>query len=314
MPNDEVHRPAWLIVLALLGGARGAAAQDDTVRITCDALKPDDAAQVEARTRATLLTTAAGNLTVRIDCAAGTATVRVVAGARHESTVLALTDENPREALLAAVERTLAALEHRSEGAVADFPPPSPVPARRAASVAVVPPPREPEPRPPAPKRRGSRWDIGAGALGELWQHAIGYGARLAMERRWAPWSVGAAFGWLTAPGPANEFRANELHAFAFSALEEQRSTGLRGSLGVGISVLNIAPRQNLVVRTPTTLPVVSFDTELSRPVRFGRAWLLPAVDLRLFPARREVTVDATRRLVLPPLCPSLFLGFGYEI
>ena len=48
--------------------------------------------------------------------------------------------------------------------------------------------------------------------------------------------------------------------------------------------------------------------------MRFGQAWLLPALSLRLFPARREVTVDATRRLALPPLCQALFLGFGYEI
>lgn len=55
-------------------------------------------------------------------------------------------------------------------------------------------------------------------------------------------------------------------------------------------------------------------DLELSRPVQFGRASLLPALGLRLFPGRREVLVDENRRLVLPPLCVSLFLGFGYEI
>jgi len=71
---------------------------------------------------------------------------------------------------------------------------------------------------------------------------------------------------------------------------------------------------RDLVVRTATTLPLVFLNAELARPVRFGHGWLLPAVDLRLFPARREVNVDAERRLVLPPLCPALFLGAGYEI
>jgi hypothetical protein len=52
----------------------------------------------------------------------------------------------------------------------------------------------------------------------------------------------------------------------------------------------------------------------VARPVRVGRAWLRPAVELCLFCARREVTVHAERRLALPPVCPALFLGAGYEI
>jgi hypothetical protein len=323
MRNREAHRPAWLIFAALLGVARAGTAQDDSVRVTCDALTPDDAAQVEARTRATLLTTADGNLSVRIECAADTATVRAVAGERTESTVLTLPGENPREALLAAVERTLAALERpgtgtgTGTGTGAGQPlPTSAVPAA-SAGAAVATPPR-PAPAPPVtkvavPERRAPAWEVGAGALAEVWQGTIGYGARLVVERRWAPWSVGAAFGWLTAPGQ-DAFRANEFHALALGALEEERVTGIRGSLGAGISVLTVAPDPELVARSSTTLALVYLELGVARPVRFGRGWFLPAAGLRLFPGRREVIVDATRRLVLPPVCPSLFLGFGYEI
>ncbi len=125
---------------------------------------------------------------------------------------------------------------------------------------------------------------------------------------------MGAGFGWLTTPELEDVFRADELHAFAFGAFEEQRVTGLRGSLGVGMSVLTVLPKPDIVVRTNTILPLVFFDAQVARPLRFGRVSLLPALELRLFPGRREVTVDQARRLVVPPLCPALFLGVGYEI
>jgi len=317
MRNREAHRPAWLAIAALLAVARAAPAQDDSVRVTCDALTLDDAAQVEARTRATLLTSADGSSSVRIDCIAQTATVRVVAGERTESTQLTLPAENAREALLAAVERTLEALERPGGGVAAGGLPASSSNAAAASTEAVVVSTPEPEPTrpaPPAPERRASTWELGAGVLGELWQGATGLGAGLVAQRRFAPWSAGVRFGWLTPSGQDDAFRANEFHAFAFGAFEEERVTGVRGALGGGISVLTVVPDADLVTRSSTTLPLVFLDLGLSRPVRFGRAWLLPAIDVRLFPGRREVTVDATRRLVLPPVCPALFLGVGYEL
>jgi hypothetical protein len=304
----------------LIGVARTAAAQDDTVRVTCAALTPEDAAQVEARTRATLLTTNEGSLSVRIDCVANNATVHVVAGDRTQSTALTLSGENAREALLAAVERTLEALERPSAPTTAGQPPAAATPpAHNATAVVAAPPKREAEPAPssapvpPAPERDTRSFRVGAGVLGELWDGALGLGARLAAERRLAPWSVGAALGWLRALEGDEPFAADELHAFVYGAREEV-STGLCGSLGAGISVLTVTPAREVVAQSSTMLPLVMFELGVSRPVRFGHALLLPAVDVRLFPGRREVNVDATHRLVLPPLCPSLFLGFGYEI
>jgi len=314
MRNREGFRPAWPLIAAFLAFGRAAAAEDDTVRVTCAALTPEDAAQVEARTRATLLTTDDRTVTVRIDCVADTATVRVVAGERTESTVVTLSGDNARETLLAAVERTLAALEGPSDSSSA-APPAATTPT---ATPVVVPPPKtEPAPAPqPAasPERRASAWQVGAGVVGELWDGAASLGARVTTERRVRPWSVGVAFGWLTPLGNDDPFRADELHAFAFGALEEERATGIVGSLGAGLSILTVAPAPEVQARSDTTLPLVMFELGVSRPVRFGRASLLPGLDVRLFPGRREVIVDANRKLVLPPLCPSLFLGFGYEI
>jgi hypothetical protein len=149
--------------------------------------------------------------------------------------------------------------------------------------------------------------------LGESWSGTLGLGARVAFERRLPPWSIGATFGWLTS-SEGDSFRANELQAALFAALEDRATTGLRGSVGGGLSVLVVAPGPDIVVRSDTTLSLVFLDLGVSRPVRFGQASLLPALGLRLFPGRRQVLVDDDRRLVLPPLCPSFFLGFGYEI
>ena len=320
MRNREAHRPTWPVILALVGVARTAVAQDDTVRVTCDALTPEDAAQVEARTRATLLLSDDTHLSVRIDCAADKATVRVATGERTESTVLTLSGENARDALVAAVERTLEALERPGESGAGTAPPSGTKPAR--AGAAVVPPPKSETASAtapatttvsPAPERDARAWQVGAGVLGELWGGDLGLGARLAAERRVAPLSVGMTLGWLRALGGDEVFRADEFHAIAYGGLEE-RATGLRGSLGTGVSVLTVSPDSEVVAQSSTLLSLVMFELGISRPVRFGRAALLPALDLRLFPARREVNVDAAHRLVLPPLCPSLFLGFGYEI
>ncbi|HEV8548031.1 MAG TPA: hypothetical protein VGQ57_03365 [Polyangiaceae bacterium] len=312
-------RHSRLIIAAVLGAAHPVVAQDDTVRVSCDALTPDDAAQVEARVRATLLTAVDAKLSVRVDCAQGSASIRVVAGERTESLELALPAEKPHEALIAAVESLLETLEQTNAGEPADSSP-------RQAVASSAPPPARPAPAPsvpaesPSPATRAppdseaAHWDVGAGALAELWQGAIGYGARLVVERRRAPWSLGGALGWLTTPELTELFRTHELHALAFGAFEEGRYTGLRASLGAGASMLVIRPDAELVVQTPTTLALPFLNAELSRPVRFGHAWVFPAVALRIFPGRREVTVDAERRLVLPPFCPALFLGLGYEL
>jgi hypothetical protein len=165
--------------------------------------------------------------------------------------------------------------------------------------------------RSPAAPNGGS-FSGGAGALAEHWDGEFGFGARIAVGYQRRAWSFGLAFGWLTTPPGDEEFRANELHGVLFGAAEDRR-TGLRGTLGPGVSFLFVEPNPELILRSATTLPLVFLDAWLSRPIRFGHASVVPAAGLRMFPKVREVLVDTTRRLALPPLCPALFLGFGYE-
>lgn len=315
-------RSRRLLLLALLGVTRPSFAEDDAVRVHCDALTPDDGAQVEARLRATLLTAAQGTTSVRIDCDANIATVRILAGEHTEAAEVVLPADNPREPLLAAIERLLVTLEEQSRGtaepaqrAAADSPSVAPKSSAPPSVAVALPPVAQPTTsRRPAPALPAtSHWDVGAGATGELWDGALAYGARLHAERRQSAWSIGAAAAWLTTSAVTDVFRPNEFHGFVFGALEEPR-TGLRGSLGVGASTLRIRTQPGVVALTPTALSVVLFDVEVARPVRFGRVWLLPAFELRIFPAAREVTVDAERRLALPPVCPGVFLGVGYTI
>jgi len=322
MPNGRALRFAGLFCVAWLGALRARAAEHDAVRVRCGALTADDAAQVEARLRATLLTAATGTTNVRIDCDANIASVTLVAGERTESAEVVLPLDNPREPLLAAIERLLVLLEEERRGT-----PPATSASPEASKLArtpeaVAPPVVAPgitatpvSPASPAEApHAAARWAFGAGALGEIWDGAFAYGVRLHAERRQSSWALGAAFGWLTTTEMTDVFRTNELHGFVFGALEEARTTGLRASLGIGASTLTIRPEPDVVATTPTALTLVFFDAALARPVRFGRAWLLPAVAVRFFPARREVTVDAERRLVLPPMCPALFLGGGFEL
>jgi hypothetical protein len=315
-------RSAGLLFVASLGITLRGAAEDDSVRVRCGVLTPDDAAQVEARLRATLLTVNSGTTSVRIDCDANIASVSLATGERTQSVDVVLPLDNPREPLLAAIERLLVMLEEEARGtaaastapsSAASSPPPVTVSPTNpvALPVAVTSVPRAE--RTASSPRSAPRWALGAGALGELWGGSFAYGARVLAERRQSAWSLGAAFGWLTTPEMADVFRTNEFHGLLGGALEEAR-TGLRGSLGVGASALTIRTQPGVVALTPTALWLVFFDAEVARPVRFGRAWLRPALELRLFSARREVTVDAERRLALPPVCPALFLGAGYEI
>lgn len=312
-----------MLLLGVCGVARPGFADDDAVRVTCDALVPDDRAQVEARLRATLLTAAASTTSVRIDCDANIASVRIVAGEQTETAEVVLPADNPREPLLAAIERLLVMLEEQSRGAAEPAP----------GVAALAPPPVAPTPSasPPVasessadvwprvsgaaapPGRAESYWDLGVGATGEIWDGALAYGARVHVERRQAAWSIGAAAGWLTTSAMTEAFRTNEFHGFVFGAVEEAH-TGLRGSLGAGVSSLTIRTQPGVVALTPTALAAAFFAAQIARPLRFGHFWLLPAFELRVFPVSREVTVDAERRLALPPVCPGLFLGAGYRI
>jgi hypothetical protein len=45
-------------------------------------------------------------------------------------------------------------------------------------------------------------------------------------------------------------------------------------------ATLTVIPEPELIVRTPTSLPLVFLDAELPPPVRFGHAWLSPGVEL----------------------------------
>ena len=121
MLHRGVQRTVWLLFALLVAEPR-AAAEDDAVHVACDTLAAEDAAQIEARTRATLLTSSSGNLKVLVECNPATATVLVSAGERFESTTLTLPGEHAREALLTAIESTLAALERNETGATATFP------------------------------------------------------------------------------------------------------------------------------------------------------------------------------------------------
>lgn len=320
MRRQWLSRPRWhALAFFWLLAAAAPAAENDVV-VACDALTSDEAAELDARTRATLLADGPEGTQVRLRCEAELATVIAVTGDASESAVVHLPNASLKDALLAAVDRTLAAAKERAQGASATFaaeplpePPPLPTPPATAAVRAddsvddstIV---------PPAPERPTHFVRLGAGALFTTWNAQPAYGGRARVEVAFPPWSVALALGGLTSAERAESFVPSEWHALAVGALDLEAVAGLRLSAGAGVSVLLASPSSGLANESGTASTAALFELGLSRPLRAGHVIVTPELDLRLFSGRREVKVDGTTQMTVPIASPLLALTFAYEL
>lgn len=310
-PRPRRHVLAFFLLLA----ARAPAAEND-VAVACDALTSDEAAELDARTRATLLADGPAGAQIRVRCEAELATVIAVTGEESESAVVRLPNGGLKDALLAAVDRTLAAAKERARGANATSatepliePPPLPTPTPT--------PPVPDDDSPPAaasPAGPTHFVRLGVGALFEAWDAVPAYGGRARVEIAFSPWSVALALGGLTSAERAGSFVPSEWHALAVGALDLEAVAGLRLSGAVGVSVLLASPSSGLANESGTSSAAALFELGLSRPLRARHVIVTPELDLRLFSARREVKVDGTTELALPVASPLLALTFSYEL
>lgn len=305
------------LALFLLLAAPARAAEDD-VAVACDALTSDEVAELDARTRATLLADGPQGTQVRVQCEATLTTVIAVTGERSESAVVRLPNASLKEALLGAVDRTLAAAKEHARGPSAAFateplPEPAPLP---------VPPPVSPPPAPPrdatvvpaAPPRAPRLVRVGAGALFEPWDAEPAYGGRARVEVAVPPWSAALAFGGLTSGERAESFVPTEWHALAIGAVDLDALAGMRLSAAAGVSVLLASPRSGLANQGGTSVTTAFFELGLSRPLRAGHVIVTPELALRLFSARREVLIDGAVQMTLPVASPLLSLSVAYEL
>jgi len=297
--------------------------------MNCDALTPEEAAEVDARTRANLLTGTDAGAEVRIRCELGTATVIAFAGDRSSSAVIALPNAALKEALLEAVERALEALERQTTtpaasqdaSGTASPPPSTPAPASTAPHAA-APGPCAPCRRPSASPAGASREPsnardvavaLGAAALAELWSGRFAYGGRVLAAASHAPWTAGVAVGGLTSATHPDAFTVAEWHALVFASLAPPSLGGIGARVGAGVSTLVASPHSGVAASSGTVLPVPFGEVELERAFHFGRLAVAPELGVRLA-ARRRIVVDGLSRFALPVLVPQALVVVTYAL
>jgi hypothetical protein len=305
---------SWAFLLCVAVSARAA---ENSVVVACDALTLDEAAELEARTRASLLADGPEGTEVRVRCEPDVATIIAVSGEQSESAVVRLPTLGLKEALLAAVDRTLAAAKQHgagTSGVIPAEPMPAPPP--------LAPPPPLPPPAPlpdagvvPAvPSRPARLLRVGAAALIEPWDGKPAFGGRAKVVIHVHPWSAGVALGGLTSTERAQAFVPTEWHAVVNGAFDLDAVGGLRVSAAAGVSVLLASPRAGLSNESGTSLTRAFFELGLARPLHVGRVAMTPELDLRLFTTEREVLVDGSAVFTLPVASPLGQLTVSYEL
>jgi hypothetical protein len=317
---------AALLLLAWCRTARADARLD----LACPELTREQAAELEARVRASLLTTTVVTERVSIACGAEGASVLVETSVRHAARELSLTAADPREQLLAAVE---AALRELSE-APASAAPSEAVPdvgenvALAPATAVPAPPPAATAPRalapaaptPPAPvvQRAPSSaraLELSLGARAEPWRDGLALGAAHGAAYGTRVFAIGVVAAGVSELHGRDEFAISEWSGALDATWQPRWAWGFRGQLGAGPSLLLVTPRAELAARDTTQRSAWFVELALSRPIRLGSVWAVsPGLGARAFTAQRNVNVNGRRELELGGVVPRLGLGISYTL
>jgi hypothetical protein len=300
--------------------ARVALAAEADVTVQCAELSAEDAAQVEARVRANLLSAGLEPANVELECTADTAQTQVT-GNGHQVLLRSSRDAAPvKEALLASAESALSAWSaqgvHAADTSLPHQPPPVAPPPPPA------PPPVAPRTLPPAPRelsptalsRPDKTW-LSAGLRGERWHRSSGLGPQLGLERALAAAWLSIHAGYLLSVPTSARFSAHELQLGVQLGWQPDGVLGLRGALDSGLSAFGASPATGVSAtndRTSSTLPFVGL--ELSRPTDFGSVALVPVAGLRAFASARAVRVDGQEAMALPNLALQASLNLALKI
>jgi hypothetical protein len=283
--------------------------------VTCPDLPEATAAELEARARATLLTTDLP-ATVAISCAGERVVVQADAAGDSVTLKLRVAAATLREEVLRALDRALADLgaRVRLEGpAAAAAPASSPgteTNVSRLGPDAVETPPAPPaRPLAPSSQPRASETELGAHVLGESWGEmpALGGGLRAAL-RFDSTWSCGIRAGVLH-PLSLREATVVEAHAVLEAAVTPRGLAGLRFGVGAGPSVLFASPESGFVASGATLKSALRIEAQIARPFRWHKAELTPWIGARTFTAERGVQVAGEARLVVSGVQPQVGLA-----
>lgn len=302
---------------------RAASAGGDVV-VACPDLAEATSAELEARARATLLTSDLA-ATVAISCVGeGAVVVQVAAGGDSVTLQLRVVAATLREEVLRALDRALADLGARvttASRAAVESSTSSAAPTTASAPGGSQP-EREAseaeEPSAPAPGRdsssapgRGTELELGVSFIGEKWgsEPALGGGLRAALHFD-STWSCGVRAGALH-PLTFGEATVIEAHALLEATVTAHGLAGLRFGLGAGPSLLFVSPASGLVAPGSTMKSALRIEAQIARPFRWHRAELTPWVGARTFSAERGVRVTQTARLVVGGIEPQAGLALS---
>jgi hypothetical protein len=297
--------------------ARADADAAGEVVVVCPDLPEARAAELEARARATLLTSDL-SATVTISCVGERVAVQVDVGDDSVTLTLRVAAATLREEVLRALDRALADLSARvtPEGqTAAPAPAPSsvtgPAESQLNPDAAETPsPPPTLQPTPPT-ARRMSETEIGAHVMGESWGDgpALGGGLRGAV-RFDSTWSCAIRAGALYAVG-LREATVVEAHAMLEAAVTANSLAGLRFAVGAGPSLLFASPKAGFVAQGATPKSALRIEAQIARPFRWHRAELTPWVGARTFNAERGLRVTERARLVVGGVHPQFGLALS---
>jgi hypothetical protein len=297
------------------------------VAVVCPNLAEATAAELEARARATLLTSDRA-ATVAISCVTdGVVVVQVDAGGDSVSLKLRVVPATLREEVLRALDRALADLGARvtPEGQTSDAATAPSTATGSGASplgpeAAKTPPaprtqqPDEPD-QPDQPDQPGQprarEMEVGALFIGERWGNkaALGGGLRAAV-RFGSTWSFGIRAGALH-PLALGEATVIEAHALLEAAVTARSLAGLRFAVGAGPSLLFASPESGFVAPGATLKSALRIEAQIARPFRWHWAELTPWVGARTFTAERRIRVTEQTRLVVGGFQPQFGLALS---
>jgi hypothetical protein len=319
--GQRVISLAEALLLCLALNIPSARAAGDATIVACPELPEARTAELEARARATLLTSELA-ATAAITCSEDGVVIRVEAGDDSVTLKLRVGAATLREEVLRALDRALADLRARvrpeAQGEVVAGATNGATEPSKAETV-----PAKPEAPPPAPvvtapevprAEAASKRELAVGAhlMGESWGKvgAIGggLGAGLSFDSRW--WfgvRVGAVH-----PLGLSDFTVLEAHAMAEASYTANSLAGVRFGVAAGPSLLFVSPNAGLSAAGATLRSAARLEARLSRPFRFGRLELAPWLGLRFFSAERGVRVAQHPRVDLSGALPQAGLSLSF--
>ena len=307
--------------------ARAGADPVDGVALVCPNLAEATSAELEARARATLLTSDL-SATVAISCInEGVVVVQVDAGGDSVSLRLRVLAATLREEVLRALDRALADLGARvTPGGQTAASAPAPSTATGAGASPLAPdaaktPPAPPTQQPAPPDQavqpdqpdqpRAREMEVGALFMGERWGNkaALGGGLRAAV-RFGSAWSCGVRAGALY-PLALGEATVIEVHAMLEAAVTARDLAGLRFAVAAGPSLLFASPESGFATSGTTLKSALRVEAQIARPFRWHWAELTPWVGARTFTEERGVRVVKQTRLVVGGVQPQFGLALS---